>query len=66
MGHFKGKKGQDPLEKSQEMPHYMSCLDKKKSPRLSKSKRGTVHWYFYVPKREKQTDTKRQRQRELE
>jgi hypothetical protein len=45
---FRGQKGQGPLEKSQEMSHYMFCpRQKKSSPGLSKS---GVHFYFLVPK----------------
>ncbi len=46
------------------MPHYKICPDKKnKSPALSESE---VHWYFYVPKRERGGERRGEREREIE
>jgi hypothetical protein len=43
-----GSKGQGPLEKSQEMPHYMLWLRQKKINSLTVLSKSEVHWYLYV------------------
>jgi hypothetical protein len=51
-----GSKRSRSLEKSQEMPHDMFCPRKKIISRTLKSE---VHWYFYVPEREKERERER-------
>jgi actin-related protein len=57
---FAGKtyKGRGPLEKPQEKHHYMFCPRQKNNFQDSKSE---VHWYFYVPKKEKREETRKKR-----
>jgi hypothetical protein len=58
---FRGQNVLGPLEKSQEMPHYMFCPGQKKLHLgLSKSE---LHWYFYVPNREREKERERESER---
>jgi hypothetical protein len=56
MGHFEGQKDLCPLEKSQEIHHYMFCPRQKNNP-LHFQKQG----YLNVPEREKEQEREKKR-----
>jgi hypothetical protein len=51
-----------PLEKSQEMPHYMFCPRQKNNIHAGLSK-SEVDWYFFVEKRDREGEKERERER---